>query len=343
VVKLTFRKLFIIRVIIGILIFSTPIPTNASVFSFVSNLFNKTDVVVGDQGLNSQNMALLQAAISSDPNPAKGGGEITIIENTALLSETGPSGSLADVKENSSTSDQINIYVVREGDSLSQIAKMFNVSTNTIIWANDLHNSVIKEGQTLVILPITGVRHEVLKGETLISITKKYKGDFDEILNYNNFSKDTNLVVGDIVIIPDGDIATYSFGNTKSNTISTIKGTGGPNYSDYYIIPVNGRRSQGLHGYNAIDIAAPTGTPIIASASGQVIISRDSGWNGGYGSYVVIKHNNGTQTLYAHMSQDIVYTGQNVVQGQVIGYVGNTGKSTGPHIHFEIRGAKNPF
>jgi murein DD-endopeptidase MepM/ murein hydrolase activator NlpD len=340
VVKSNFRKLFIIKVIIGIFILSTPIQANAGVLSFVSNLFNKTNQVIEEKDINSQNMALLQATINSNPNPSKGGGEITIIENTALLSEMGPSGSLVDIKE-SSSSDQINIYVVREGDSLSQIAKMFNVSTNTIIWANDLHNSIIKEGQTLVILPITGIRHEVVKGETLVSVTKKYKGDLDEILNYNNLSQNSKLAVGDVVIIPDGDMGSYSFGATNKGSV--VRESSGPSYGDYYIIPTNGRRSQGLHGYNAIDIAAPTGTPIVASASGQVIISRGSGWNGGYGSYVVIKHNNGTQTLYAHMNQNIVYSGQNVFQGQVIGYVGNTGKSTGPHIHFEIRGAKNPF
>jgi len=81
----------------------------------------------------------------------------------------------------------------------------------------------------------------------------------------------------------------------------------------------------------------------MASAAGEVIIAREGGYNGGYGSYVVVRHDNGTQTLYAHMSQVDAYSGQEVAQGQVIGYVGSTGRSTGPHLHFEIRGAKNPF
>lgn len=104
-----------------------------------------------------------------------------------------------------------------------------------------------------------------------------------------------------------------------------------------------GVKSQGIHGYNGIDIAAPVGTPILASADGAVILARTSGYNGGYGLYVVIKHNNGTQTLYAHMSRVNVSVGQTVTQGEVIGAVGNTGRSTGPHIHFEVRGARNPF
>ena len=105
----------------------------------------------------------------------------------------------------------------------------------------------------------------------------------------------------------------------------------------------NAVKTQGLHGYNGIDLAAPTGTPVLASASGDVIVSRGYGWNGGYGNYIVIKHPNGTQTLYAHLNEVIVSSSWHVVQGQIIGYVGATGKSTGPHLHFEVRGAKNPF
>ncbi len=319
---------------------SFPISAHAGVISFVTNLF-KGDFIEQTEDINSQNMALLQATLNSDPNLAQGGGDITIIEGVALMSEIGPSGSMADI-EDQSASDTISVYVVREGDSLSQIAKMFDVSTNTIIWANDLHKSLIKEGQTLVILPVSGVRHEVVKGETLASITKKYKGDLDEILGFNDLSENSSLAVGDIVIIPDGEVGSYSFGSTGSSQ-RIVRGANNPSYEGYYIRPVNGTKTQGLHGYNAIDIGAPIGTPIFASATGKVIISRSGGWNGGYGSYVVVKHDNGTQTLYAHANENIVYVGQRVVQGQVIGYVGNTGKSTGPHIHFEIRGAKNPF
>jgi murein DD-endopeptidase MepM/ murein hydrolase activator NlpD len=92
-----------------------------------------------------------------------------------------------------------------------------------------------------------------------------------------------------------------------------------------------------------VDLAAPIGTPIMASAEGDVIISKNYGWNGGYGEYVVISHPNGTQTLYAHMSSNLAYQGMHVYKGQVIGFVGSTGKSTGSHLHFEVRGAKNPF
>jgi murein DD-endopeptidase MepM/ murein hydrolase activator NlpD len=101
--------------------------------------------------------------------------------------------------------------------------------------------------------------------------------------------------------------------------------------------------TQGLHGYNGIDIGVPTGTAIYAAAGGTVIISRNSGWNGGYGDYIVISHDNGVQTLYGHLSRTVVQTGARVEQGDIIGYSGMTGKATGPHLHFEVRGAKNPF
>lgn len=317
-----------------------PLYAHAGILSFVSSILSQNQAKAAEN-YNSQTVSVLEAALNIDPNPSKGGGDITVVQNSALLSEAGPGGTLANIEDRPSNGGRISIYVVRPGDSLSQIAKMFGVTTNTIIWANDIkRGSLIHEGQTLVILPISGVQHTVKKGDTLKSIAKEYKGDIDEILQFNGFSEDAPLAVGDIITIPDGVMETLTY----SETGTVVKGTGGPTYSGYYLKPLtNGRKSQGLHGYNGIDLAAPMRTPILASASGTVIIVRSAGWNGGYGNYVVITHDNGTQTLYAHNSQNIVYQGQYVVQGQVIGYVGNTGRSTGPHLHFEVRGAKNPF
>jgi LysM repeat protein len=341
-VKMIFRNLFVIRVVFALVFFGTPVSyAQAGALSFVAsvtNLFAKDEKVTEDISINSQNIDLLQASVNFDPNPAKGGGDITIVEDVALLSETGPSGSMADISEKTN-GDKISVYVVREGDSLSQISKMFGVSNNTIIWANDLKNGIITKGQTLVILPVTGVKHTVKKGETVASIANKYKGDIDEIKSFNNLI-DGTLAVGDVVIIPDGDMGSYSYKAPKTNG---SLGKNNLSTSGYYIRPTTGVKTQGIHGYNAIDIGTHVGTSVVSSASGKVIISRDYGWNGGYGNYIVIQHENGTQTLYAHMSQNIVSAGQSVVRGQVIGYSGNTGKSTGPHLHFEIRGAKNPF
>ena len=318
----------------------SPFLANASLFSFVSAMLsgNSAQESFKTTG-NSQNMSILQAALNSDPNPSKGGGDITIVGGVALLPETGPTGTLADIQEQHSH-DQISVYVVRKGDTLSQIAKMFGVSTNTIIWGNDLKSSIISEGQTLIILPVSGVRHTVKSGDTIQSIAKFYKGDVSEILSFNNLSSNQKLTVGEIVIVPDGEVS-----SSQSNFVSnTPRGTSVPSYDGYYTRPlVGGKKTQGLHGYNGIDLGAPSGTPIYAAASGNVIISRNYGWNGGYGNYVVISHTNGTQTLYAHLTEAAVFAGAYVYQGQIIGYLGSTGKSTGPHVHFEVRGAKNPF
>lgn len=280
-----------------------------------------------------------------DTKKAIGGGDISIVGGSALLPDAGPMGTAADVEE--PTSDQISIYVVRAGDTISEIAKMYDVTTNTILWANDLTSkSALKEGQVLVILPVSGVRHTVAKGETVESLAKKYKGDAKDIIQYNNLTEKT-LAVGDLVIIPNGEepIITRTSGSSSGKAGgSKVRGSNSPNYPGYYIRPLaGGTKTQGLHGYNAVDIAGQLNTPILAAASGQVIIAKTLGWNGGYAKYVVIQHGNNSQTLYAHLNGLNVNVGQHVEQGEVIGYMGSTGNSTGVHLHFEIRGAKNPF
>ena len=285
-------------------------------------------------------MALLDGYINANPTGV-GGPEVAIVDSVALEATIDNTSSVF-IDFGRSGTGEISTYVVRRGDTLSEIAEMFGVSTNTIVWANDIKNGKIREGQELVILPITGVKHIVKKGDTLRSIATKYKADLDDITLYNGLSLDAKIAVGDEVIIPDGEIVNTSSSKSSSKASKTIKGY--PEHSGYYLRPiVGGRKSQGVHGHNAVDLAAPTGTPIMASADGRVIISRKAGYNGGYGLYVAIAHPNGTQTVYGHMSRNDVTVGQQVKQGQVIGAVGSTGRSTGPHIHFEIRGAKNPF
>lgn len=294
---------------------------------------------------NVQTMPLLQSSMAATTKDlAKGGGDVTIVDDSALLPEEGPSGAGADiVRPKNST---ISIYVVRDGDTLSHIAEMFDVSVNTIVWANDLKRGTpLKIGETLTILPITGVKYTVKKGDTLASIAKALHADPGEIITYNDLASE-HLAVGDQIIVPNGEIAapvpapakkTVARAGAGSGTVST--------YAGYFMRPlVGGVRTQGVHGYNGVDLGAAEGTPFMASAAGEVIVARAAGWNGGYGQYIVIRHDNGTQTLYAHASGIVVGVGQRVVQGQVIGYVGSTGRSTGPHLHFEIRGGpRNPF
>lgn len=267
---------------------------------------------------------------------------LAIVNDTALVSEGNTTETFIDAGR--SGTGQISVYVVHKGDTLSSISKMFGVSANTIVWANDLKSNTLKSGQELVILPISGVRHVVKSGDTLASIAKKYKTDLAEILSYNDLSASAKLKIGDEVIVPDGEIVVSVFSSGSSSTGSSV-GASYPTYAGYYMRPVTGgRKTQGIHGQNGVDLGGlSTGSPVMASAQGTVIISKAGGWNGGYGSYIVVSHPNGTQTLYSHLSRVSVSTGQRVEQGQTIGTLGNTGKSTGPHLHFEIRGAKNPF
>lgn len=285
-------------------------------------------------GQNSQTMTLLDGHYNLGA-AAIGGPEVALVDGSALVAETPYVGDAVN-EFGFNNSGQISVYIVREGDTLSAIAKMFNVSINTIAWANDIRGGRIAPGQELVILPISGVSHKVAKGDTLQTIAKKYKADLGEILAYNGLTSTSKLALGDTVIVPDGEITSIVGGGSGTSVASAPSG--------YYRHPVPGsRKTQGIHGHNGIDFGAPIGTPVLASAGGTVIIARASGWNGGYGLYVVISHSNGTQTLYSHLSQVNVTTGTFVEKGEVIGKIGNTGKSTGPHLHFEVRGARNPF
>jgi len=242
---------------------------------------------------------------------------------------------------------------VRSGDTLSEIAAMFDVSVNTIVWANDLGTKpVIQPGETLAILPVSGINYTVKKGDTLASIVKKYGGDVTEVMEYNGLSIDASIAIGDTIMIPDGELGGPSASiNTLTHTSSGIKynplilADGGPAIPGYYTCPVHGSwLSQGLHGHNAVDLAIDIGSPIDAAANGTVIIAKSNGaWNGGYGNYVVISHPNGTETLYAHAKKLFVTAGEQVTQGEKIAEIGVTGETTGPHLHFEVRGAANPF
>lgn len=287
-------------------------------------------------------MPLLQAVANPDPNPTKGEADLSIVSGTALENISGPSGTAAEIKEQA-FSDQISLYTVRQGDTLTQIAEMYGVSVNTIVWANDLKNSKdIHKDQNLIILPISGVKYIVKKGDTLKSIAASFKGDVDEIVRFNDLPSNPKLAVGDEIIIPDGELSVSSSGIIKKSTSSGSL----VDVSGYFMRPVfGGARTQGLHGgcRCGVDLGGKTGTPVYAAADGKVIIAKNSGWNGGYGNYIVISHSNGTQTLYAHLYKIEVSAGDNVSKGTEIAMLGSSGNSTGPHLHFEIRGAKNPF
>jgi len=307
--------------------------------------FTNVDAAANISNTPRTSTPALVATTNSNPNV---GAPVAISTSngSALISYSGPAGTLADVSS-SMPPDRISVYSVRPGDTLSEIADMFGVSVNTIIWANNLSGTRdVHPGDTLVILPISGVERIVAKGDTLKSLAKKYGADANEIAQFNGLDPAAVLAIGSTIIIPGGEIAAPAASGTSYSAASSpyIGGSGGA-HPGYYSNPVPGAiLTQRVHGWNAVDLGAARGTPIHAAAGGTVIVVHNNGaWNGGYGNYVVITHDNGTQTLYAHMTSAIVSSGQSVLSGQTIGYVGSTGLSTGPHLHFEVRGAANPF
>lgn len=356
-------------------LFSFPARAEAG---FFANLFGfgdsgaEVEENTNISGQNSQNLDLLQANVSSSivledksskdeqDSQIDETKDVNIVADSALLPNVSPWGALTG-KDGSYSSEDIIIYVVRKGDTVPSVAKLFGVTNNTILWANGLKaGEKLKEGDTLIILPVSGVKHVVTKGQTLKSIAKSYKVDVQDIIDFNNLDEDKKLVVGDEFIVPGADVEIQTIApkkttntNVANNTPSTNTTTGGTfpstvpsgerSSEGYYIRPLKcGIQTQGRHDKYAVDMSCgKVGTPIYASAEGKVIFAK-YGWNGAFGNLIILAHPNGTQTFYAHQSKFAVSVGDYVAQNQIIGYVGNTGRSTGPHLHFEVRGAKNP-
>jgi len=232
------------------------------------------------------------------------------------------------------TRREIIEYAVQSGDTLSKIAENFQISLETVLWANDLNkNSKISVGQKLIILPVSGTLHLVEKGETLSQIAARYKADTESIITFNNLPEGGEIFRGDLLVIPNGIKPAE-----PAPTYAKIEIA-----DSYFIFPTTGKISQGLHFYNAFDIANKCGTPIYAAAGGQVFDVRYDTWPSG--NFIKIEHPNGIITLYSHLSRIVVVRGQTVSQGDVIGYMGATGLTTGCHLHFDVvtRGAVNPL
>ena len=236
--------------------------------------------------------------------------------------------------------DKVISYTVQKGDTISNIAQKFGISTETIKWANNLTSDYLNVGDSLEILPVTGIAYKVQSGDTVYTIAKKFDTVAQKIVDFpfNDFANPEtfSLVSGQILIVPDG---------IKPSEQPFIKRqvyiAQGPTSvsSAGFTWPLSGGISQFASWYHmAVDITNPAGTPIVSSQNGTVTKISTGTWDGGYGNNITIDSGAGYQTLYAHMSGVNVGVGQQVVAGKtVIGYVGNTGRSTGSHLHFEIR------
>ncbi len=235
--------------------------------------------------------------------------------------------------------DKAVTYTVARGDTISTIAQKFGISSDTIKWENDLTTDDITVGDTLQVLPVTGIAHKVSKGDTVYSIAKKYDTGAQKIVDFpfNEFANPEtfSLVEGQILVVPDG---------IKPEEQQFIKrqvyiATGPVSVSSAgFAWPIRGYVSQFAAWYHmAIDIASSVGTPIFAAQTGTVIKASSGIWDGGYGTNLMIDGGNGYQTLYAHLTSLNVSVGDSVVAGKtVVGWVGLTGRTTGGHVHFEI-------
>ena len=236
--------------------------------------------------------------------------------------------------------DKIITYTVQNGDTLSTVAKKFGVSTSTVKWQNNLTSDNIAAGDTLDILPVTGISHKVSRGDTVYTIAKKYNTNAQGIVDFpfNDFANPQtfSLVEGQILIVPEGvpPRVAPTFVRRQYIASGPVSITGGG-----FTWPVRGTINQNYVWYHkGLDIGAGVGTPVAAATSGTVSEVYTGGWNGGYGIHVIISGSNGYTTLYAHMSGVNVSVGDAVGAGKsIIGWVGLTGRTTGSHLHFEVR------
>lgn len=249
----------------------------------------------------------------------------------------------------SNSNGEMRVYEVEAGDTLSEIAMQADVSMNTIKWENNLTSNTLKVGQKLNILPVTGVKHIVKKGDTLEKIALKYDADVEDIKIFNDIPNNNVLKQGDTLYVPNGIIKPVVIIEKPSVIRKPVYDDSNPIIvNGYYMRPAPGpitspygSRKGAFH--YGIDIGNTRGTSVVAAAQGRVIEVFGSckegrrSCGGRYGNYIVIAHVNGTTTRYAHLQKVSVSVGDNVVQGERIGTVGNTGRSTGPHLHFEIK------
>lgn len=267
---------------------------------------------------------------------------------------------------------EVETYIVKPGDNLFLIAEKYGLKPETILWGNYEvlrdNPQFLKPDQELNILPTDGVYYQWNEGDNLLQIADFFKVEPKAIIDWPGnqmelYEPDFNKVAytpSEWIVIPGGRRALKDWGPppiTRSNPASAAyygSGYCGEIYEGAigigtFIWPTV---SRGISGYDynpnihpALDIEGAEGNAIFATDSGVVVFS---GWSEyGYGYLVVIDHGNGWQSAYAHMSAVGVNCGQSVAQGTLIGAIGNTGNSTGAHLHFELRseiyGKANPW
>jgi len=312
----------------------------ASCGTFTNDLVNSRNVFFNpffNTSAKTSADSLFSSQVSAIPLETP---DLKIIQNNTLGAIAAPSVMsgkvLGDVFGGNQNQKSVTDYTVQPGDTFRSIANANKISINTLLWVNNLtSSSILKVGQSLTILPVDGVLHPVRSGDTIFAIAQTYKAQSQNIISYNNLANQDDIYIGDILIVPSGVMPKKSI-SVNNNQI--------PLASNYFIFPAQGIITQGLHYYNAVDLANKCGTPVYATASGTVQRAVfNNAWNLGMGNYVTILHPNGTVTYYGHFQYVAVKSGDTVNVGDRIGLMGQTGNATGCHVHFQVVGSVNPL
>lgn len=224
-------------------------------------------------------------------------------------------------------------YRVQKGDMIGFIADKFNVTQDTIISVNNIHQSrLIQIGQILKIPSMPGIVYTVKKnGETANSIAEKFEVSVEKLARVNHLQENQNLVAGQTLFAPDALLDWVTRQEINGDLFHK------PVRSRYYLSSYYGWRSSPFSGkrsyHSGVDMACPQGTPVYAALGGTV---TSVGYNNVYGNYIIVTHHSGYKTLYGHLSKQLVTRGKWVDTNSRIGLVGSTGLSTGPHLHFTV-------
>lgn len=224
-------------------------------------------------------------------------------------------------------------YRVKKGDMIGFIADSFNITQDTIISVNNIHQSrLLQIGQYLKIPSMPGIIYTVRKdGETIDSVAAKYEISAEKCARVNSMQKDSKLLAGLTLFVPDAQLDWVTRQEINGDLFHK------PIHHRYWLSSYYGWRSSPFSGkrsyHSGVDMACPLGTPVYAALAGKV---TSVGFNSVYGNYVIVTHHSGYKTLYGHMTVSLVTKGKYVDTGTKIGTVGSTGMSTGPHLHFTV-------
>jgi murein DD-endopeptidase MepM/ murein hydrolase activator NlpD len=230
-------------------------------------------------------------------------------------------------------------YTVQTNDNVWSIAQGFGLQAETVLWANprvEKAPDLLSVGQTLVIPPIDGIYLVVGQGDTVEKLAKKYQTSVEKIVSFemNELAEPYTLTPGQRLMLPDGRKKVVP-SNYYPMTRVGRPPKDAPKGSGTFAWPTQGVLTQKFWAAHlGIDVANRTGTPIYATDAGYVVLAGRDTW--GYGNQVLIDHGNGYLSRYAHLQKVLVKAGDKVQKNQQIGTMGNTGRSTGPHLHFEI-------